>query len=336
MQLLIAARQRGFIAALGALTLWMAGPAAAQTTPDSGETSAPVAGPARLPVVFRGLSSTDTVRVGPIGSDTPENAAVTGGSAQSDLEFGRAYELQWGDATAPERLRYYVPRPADGGAPSVPVEIALRHGMRGVPDETWSYPWAPGENQKLAEYAPPPAAPVVTPRPQPRQRPATDVERPVQPAVAPGPNLEPRVAALEAALPSLRGSDDTAARSAMVVGACSLALAAIALVAGLSFFFGVWRPHQAAVSQALQRSLPNALRAQSQEIATLNKQIDATQRQWEQDRDALRRGQELVAAHAMPRPGAVSEADALRRDLDEVRRSVRELAARSANGGAGA
>src|SRR5205807_1505938 len=110
-------------------------------------------------------------------------------------------------------------------------------------------------------------------------------ERPAVTVPGAANNLEPRVAALEAAAAAPRTADEGANRSATLLAAGALALSAIALIVGIAFFFVVWRPHQEAVSQALKRAIPDALRAQSQDVSALKKQSEAAQRQWEQDRD---------------------------------------------------
>src|SRR5581483_6586671 len=81
--------------ALLLLLLTAAAPLWAQAPADTGGASPGGSTPQKLPAVFRGLSASDAVRVGPVGSDTPQNLVVTGGAAQADLDFGQAYELAW-------------------------------------------------------------------------------------------------------------------------------------------------------------------------------------------------------------------------------------------------
>ena len=54
-----------------------------------------------------------------------------------------------------------------------------------------------------------------------------------------------------------------------------MALAFLTVVGGIAFYTSVWQPHRAAMAQALERTLPDALRAQSQEVAALGRRLDA-------------------------------------------------------------
>src|SRR5689334_977674 len=92
-------------AVLAACALLIAGPVSAQTTPDSSQTTPTTSTAAKIPMVFRGLSGSDTLRLGATGSESPPAVAVSGGAAQTDLDAGQAYDLQWGGPAAPERLK---------------------------------------------------------------------------------------------------------------------------------------------------------------------------------------------------------------------------------------
>jgi hypothetical protein len=311
------------------IVLALAGsPAAAQlatggaTSGQTQPTEPPVLGatpaaPAPLTVVFRGLQTGDALRLGPADGEPAEQAVADDGSATVELAPGVRYELRWGSPGSEERLRFYMPRPADGAAPLAPVEVALRRGARGLPSSTWnSYAWAPGEAEKVTPPRPPAPAPV--PRPE-REAPRVREPEPTRPVV---PDLSGLATKEE--LGVLEQELRREAQLNRLLAVLSLGLGVFALAAGLGFYAAAWRPHRAAAAEALERSLPDALRAQSQEVAAVGRRLDASLQQWEHDRETLRRGQELLAAHISPasRDPVREELDRLRRENDDLRRQL--------------
>jgi hypothetical protein len=276
------------------------------------------AGP--VTVLFRGLTPGDELRLGPVDGELAEQAVGGDGTAQVELAPGTRYELRWGSAGREERLRFYVPKPAEGGTLPAPVEVPLRPGLRSLPATAWSgYAWAPGESERLAPPRPPARPPAPRPVPVPARAPAPE------PAPAPAPDLSGLATAesLQAAEAELRGE----AQLSRLLALLGLAVGLLGLAAGLGFYAAAWRPHRAAVAEALERALPDALRAQSQEVAALGRRLDASRQQWEHDRETLRRGQELLASHVAPenRDPVREELARLRRENDDLRR---QLAAR--------
>jgi hypothetical protein len=59
-------------------------------------------------------------------------------------------------------------------------------------------------------------------------------------------------------------------------------------------------------------------------VAQLSRRLDAARQQWEHDRDTLRRGQELLAAHVTPesRDPVQAELARLRRENEALRRQL--------------
>lgn len=311
-------------------TLALAGAAGAQQPGTGGDTSgnAPASPPAesaapQIPIQFRGLSGGEALRLAPAGGTLEDREVRSDGTAQTDLTAGQAYDLQWGAPDHPEKFSFYVPKPAEGAAPSTPVQIQLRHGMRGVPERVWNaYRWAAGENDQVARYTPPPApAPAPKPTPPvetPRVTPAPVVTAPPV-AITTPPSTDFSSSSATAAVDELR-SQLQLARLLAILG---MALAFLTVIGGIAFYASVWQPHRAAMAQALERTLPDALRAQSQDVAALGRRLDAARQQWEQEREALRRGQELLASHPARGSDPVrDELAQLRRQLDDLRRQL--------------
>jgi hypothetical protein len=123
-----------------------------------------------------------------------------------------------------------------------------------------------------------------------------------------------------AAIEELR-ADLNVARLLAILG---LSLAFLAIGGGLIFLGAAWQPHRRAVSQTLERSLPDALRAQAGEVTALSRRLDEARAQWQAEREALRRGQELLASHGGPRPADLDrdELARLRADLEALRRDL--------------
>ena len=76
--------------ALAAVAFLLLGPVRAQTTPDSSPSTLDPSAAAKIPVVFRGLSGSDTLRVGATRGDSQPTVAIAGGTAQADLDPAQA------------------------------------------------------------------------------------------------------------------------------------------------------------------------------------------------------------------------------------------------------
>jgi hypothetical protein len=305
------------------LVLGGAAPAGAQSPPDTGGSDQPAAvppPPAKISLILRGLQPGDVLRLAPAGSELQDQTVTSDAVAQVDLDPGKTYQLAWGDADNPEKLRFYVPRPAEGAAPTAPLEYTLRHGARALPERVWNYAMPAGERARLVQAVPRPAPPTVETHVEPQVVPARPAPAPPRRDEA---ETQPAAAAPVPDLAAMREETERALRTAQALAGVALVLALAALFALLIFYVSVWNPHRRAIARALERSLPDALRAQSQELAALSRRLDTVCRQWEHDRDTLRRGQELLASHpAFRAAGPADETAHLRRQLDDLRRQL--------------
>lgn len=317
-----------------ALLAWLIGmtigsPALAQQPQDPTAASgragsdgdSPVQPTTQLSLALRGLTPGQILRLGVTGSDLEEKVVSAVGPTEVAVEFGKGYDIAWGNPESPTRARFYVPRPAEPTAVASPLEIDLRRGARSLADQiSRAYDWGAGENRNVAAFR----AAVITERPQ---RSPTTTEGTGTPAPSRDSTvatdlqrLESRLAAVESTRLASSAPAEGAGRLGEMLAILGIALACLSLAALVGFVAGAWRPHREAVTQALERTLPDALRAQSQETAKMGRRLDAIHQQWEHDRDALRRAQELLAAHA-----GSGATDALRSDVSRLRQEIEQL-----------
>jgi hypothetical protein len=311
---------------LVSLVALAARPGYGQTPPDAGAfapAGATAAAARRIPVLFRGLSETDVVRIGPSGAEPREIMVSSEGVAQVDLDPGQTYHLAWGDPSNPDRIAFYLPKPAEGAAPVTPVECVLQRGQQSVPAQVWAYQWSPGEKERLDRLARL-SARVAPARPAQPQEPVAAA--PVRAPAAPAPSPEPdgRLAGLEANLTQMRDESERGIRLAQLLAGAALLLGLVALGAGIAFYASAWRTHRDATAQALEQTIPRTLRVQNQNITNVTRRLEAACKHWEHDRDTLRRGQELIASHAMARPeeAPLDETADLRREIADLRRQL--------------